>query len=38
MIIKEEFVNLGGMAQEELKEKKCRSRVDAVLLFEIFQK
>lgn len=38
MIIKEEFMDLGGMAQEVLNEKKRRSRVDAVLLFEVFQK
>lgn len=38
MIIKEEFVNLGGMAQEELEEEKHGSRVDAVLSFEVFQK
>lgn len=38
MIIKEEFVNLGGMVQEVLNEKKRRSRIDAVLLFEVFQK
>lgn len=34
MIIKEKFVNLGGMAQEGLEEEKRGNRIDAVLYFK----